>query len=561
MYIVTHDNSTPRHQLSTPRRVFLHTQRQPGPLSSLFSMQACLPYANLSNTLAEYSPVPLQLMPSTVAPDGVLRHCHSSSERGRDLTESTSDSIPLHPLGLKPLGNQYFFQGRNARESIRVWNLFPDELIVLILEQLDIPTLFSFGHTCKFFYAFCHLDDLWKALFLRSPPRTIQWQGSWRSTALGLPSPSEQETFIDCSNVFSDVLHRPFACSHVDLSQFSSSIPKANQIRCFENLTYDQYAEKWTEEPFILTRCIQDWPACSEWSIETLLNTYSDVEFRAEAVDWPFSTYCNYMEHNQDESPLYLFDRKFAEKMDITVGHGQGAAYWRPDCFGPDLFEVLGDERPAHRWMIIGPKRSGSTFHKDPNATSAWNAVIQGSKYWIMFPPKAQVPGVYVSEDSSEVTSPLSIAEWLLTFHAEARRLPECVEGVCKTGEILHVPSGWWHLVVNLESGIALTQNFVPQSPSLNLVSEVLSFLRDKADQVSGFDNGKVTDPFGLFTERMKSSYPEVLEKAMDLADKKSGRKRKWDAAVGVGEQGGDEGGGGFSFSFGFGGGDDDEIP
>ncbi len=128
-----------------------------------------------------------------------------------------------------------------------------------------------------------------------------------------------------------------------------------------------------------------------------------------------------YMSAHEDESPLYLFDRKFAEKMGIEVGLGAGAAYWKPECFGPDLFEVLGKERPAHRWLIVGPERSGSTFHKDPNGTSAWNAVLQGAKYWIMFPPTVAVPGVYVSEDGGEVTSPLSIAEWLLEFHSTAR--------------------------------------------------------------------------------------------------------------------------------------------
>ncbi|RMJ11200.1 hypothetical protein BHE90_017127 [Fusarium euwallaceae] len=498
-------------------------------------------------------------MPSAVTENGHSALCDRTNDSSE--SQSHSDSIPLHPLGLKPLGNQYLFTGRNARRSVGAWGFLPDEVIMLVLEHFDASALLKLGHTCKFFYAFCHSDELWKPLFLQSPPKDskdIRWQGSWRSTVLGFPG--DQEIKIDCSNVFSDVLHRPFACSHVALSQFSSNIPKANQIRRFDNLTYEQYAEKWTEQPFILTKCIQEWPVCSEWTIDSLLEKYAQVEFRAEAVDWPFATYCNYMNNNKDESPLYLFDRKFAEKMGITVGRDKpNAAYWRPDCFGPDLFEVLGDERPAHRWLIIGPERSGSTFHKDPNATSAWNAVIQGAKYWIMFPPTTQVPGVYVSEDSSEVTSPLSIAEWLLTFHEEARQLPECIEGICGTGEILHVPSGWWHLVVNLENGIALTQNFVPQSPSLNLVSEVISFLRDKADQVSGFDD-TVRDPFGLFTERMKTSYPEVLEKALDLADRKSGKKRKWDAAVGGTED--EQQGGGGGFSFGFGGDDlDDEIP
>jgi hypothetical protein len=367
--------------------------------------------------------------------------------------------------------------------------------------------------------------------------------------------PKDREAIVGCGNVFSDVLHRPFACSNIVLSNFVNNIPKATQIRRMESLTYEHFADRWTEQPFILTKYIQDWPVCSSWTIDGLSEAYASVEFRAEAVDWTMERYCSYMRDNKDESPLYLFDRKFAEKMGITVGHEVGAAYWKPDCFGPDLFEVLGSERPAHRWLIIGPERSGSTFHKDPNGTSAWNAVIQGSKYWIMFPPTAQVPGVYVSEDSSEVTSPLSIAEWLLTFHEEARQLPDCVEGICRSGEILHVPSGWWHLVVNLEEGVALTQNFVPQSPSLNLLSEVLLFMRDKAEQVSGFDR-KIEQPFELFTERLGHQYPDILEKALELADKKSGKKRKWDKAIG--KEAEQEGSGG-GFSFGFGGDDDDD--
>lgn len=283
---------------------------------------------------------------------------------------------------------------------------------------------------------------------------------------------------------------------------------------------------------------------------------YADVEFRAEAVDWPFSTYAEYMSSSQDESPLYLFDKKFAEKMGISVGEGGDGAYWKPECFGPDLFELLEVERPAHRWLIIGPERSGSTFHKDPNGTSAWNAVIQGAKYWIMFPPTVSVPGVYVSADSSEVTSPLSIAEWLLEFHEEARQLPECIEGICHEGEILHVPSGWWHLVVNLEEGIALTQNFVPEAH----LPEVLSFLRDKPDQVTGFKTD-VKDPYGLFVSRLEKTHPDLLREALDELERKSARKkRKWDLAVGADDESSEQKSTGFSFGFGFAD-DDDEIP
>ncbi|KAI1455703.1 Clavaminate synthase-like protein [Annulohypoxylon moriforme] len=476
----------------------------------------------------------------------------NGGEMGIPTTRILSDSIPVHPMGVKPLGNQYFVSGPTARRSLGSLGQLPDEMILQILEYLDTSSLKTFGFTCRFLYAFCQLDDLWKALFLETSLQPLTWKGSWRNTLL--KAPAGWRSGIDCSNVFSDVIHRPFACAHVALGKYSSNIPEANQIRRFEQLSYDGFAESWSSKPFILTDCIQRWPVCSDWNIQKLNSKYSNVEFRAEAVDWPFSVYHEYMSNSEDESPLYLFDKGFAEKMDIRIGKDADAAYWPPECFGSDLFQLLGEERPAHRWLIIGPERSGSTFHKDPNATSAWNAVLEGSKYWIMFPPTTQVPGVYVSEDSSEVTSPLSIAEWLLEFHAEARKLPGCVEGICKAGEILHVPSGWWHLVVNLEAGIALTQNFVPKSH----LADVLSFLKDKPDQVTGFKRN-IESPYKLFEERLRIHYPDLLDEAVAELEKRSqSKKRKWEEAIGKTNEAESNAGG---FSFGFGDEDEDEIP
>lgn len=351
------------------------------------------------------------------------------------------------------------------------------------------------------------------------------------------------------------MLHRPFLCAHTSLTPYTSNIPLKNSISRLQDLSPAEFSENWSDKPFILTKPVREWPVYKSWYTDALLEQYGDVKFRAEAVDWSLKTYVEYMRNNSDESPLYLFDRSFVEKMNLTIGKSQESpSYWIPECFGEDLFAVLGDKRPDDKWLIVGPARSGSTYHKDPNATSAWNAVLRGSKYWIMFPSNASSPpppGVYVSEDQSEVTSPLSIAEWLLGFHAEARKTPGCAEGVCGEGEVLHVPSGWWHLVVNLNASVAITQNFVPKSH----LSSVLSFLKDKPDQVSGFKKD-VTDPYGTFVERMKDEHPDLLLQALEELKKKAeGKKRKWDAAVGKdeGEQGG--------FSFGFGDDSDEEVP
>ena len=199
--------------------------------------------------------------------------------------------------------------------------------------------------------------------------------------------------------------------------------------------------------------------------------------------------------------------------------------------------------------MILGPGRSGSTFHKDPNATSAWNAVLTGSKYWLMFPSGTNhppPPGIILSEDQSEITAPLSIAEYLLTFHELARETPGAKEGICYAGEVLHVPSGWFHLVLNLDESLALTQNFVPRAK----LADVLGFLRDQREQVSGFKDDVAEHAYELFIEKLGEQYPDVLEEGLAKLEKKGkpGRGR-WEELT----KGGDDeesGGGGFSFGF-----------
>jgi hypothetical protein len=79
---------------------------------------------------------------------------------------SVMDSIPTHPVGIKPLGNQYFAQGPNARHSTGFVGQLPDEMVLHLLEYLDAMSLRELASTCRFLYAFGQLDDLWKALFL-----------------------------------------------------------------------------------------------------------------------------------------------------------------------------------------------------------------------------------------------------------------------------------------------------------------------------------------------------------------------------------------------------------
>ncbi|KAA8896143.1 phosphatidylserine-specific receptor PtdSerR [Sphaerosporella brunnea] len=458
---------------------------------------------------------------------------------------SVEIEIQPHPLLIKPSGNAFTSESNLRDTSCGLFALFPDELILQVLGYLSEDELNAVGATSKGMYGFSRAEELWKSLFIESPAckEHFTWRGTWRRTVLNLSETSEAR--IALPNLFSDALYRPFHMSQVPLGPFVSRIPLQNQILRFSDMSAEEFNTKYSNTPFVLTSPVKDWPGFGEWTYKTLVSKYGDIKFRAESVDWRLRDYVAYMENQSDESPLYLFDRAFVEKTNSEMEAG----FTVPDCFGKDFFEVLGSDRPDRRWMILGPERSGSTFHKDPNATSAWNAVVEGEKYWIMFPPDSPPPGVFVSEDQSEVTSPLSIAEWLVGFHKVARRIPGCVEGICKAGEILHVPSGWWHLVVNTQPSLALTQNFVPTTR----LPAALEFLDKQRHSISGFNCERVKDPYALFVQRMEEQYPGELKKAMEALEAKYNRKTKWEMLVE--DKKGSSGG----FSFGFAGGDDSD--
>ena len=84
---------------------------------------------------------------------------------------------------------------------------------------------------------------------------------------------------------------------------------------------------------------------------------------------------------------------------------------------------------------------------------------------------------------------PLSTGEWLLSFwsaHLEAKKnldpTARPFEAIVEEGEIIFVPHGFWHMVLNLDDCIAITQNYV----STSNLSDCLRFLREKPDQISG---------------------------------------------------------------------------
>lgn len=212
-----------------------------------------------------------------------------------------------------------------------------------------------------------------------------------------------------------------------------------------------------------------------------------------------FLTYCEHCE--QEENKLYLFDCTLLENQ--AYPHFCGL-FSVPKYFEAsrtrDLFHVMGDKRPDYRWIIAGAGESCSKWHIDPNFTHAWNAVVSGSKLWLLLPFDCVPCGVYPSEDLTEVTQPVSLAEWFhLYFEATVETWGEKLfMTIAKPSEVVFIPSRWWHCVVNLEPTVAITQNYL----ALSNLKKALRMMKFNPELVSGIDKHRAKEAL----------YPEFVQ-------------------------------------------------
>lgn len=156
--------------------------------------------------------------------------------------------------------------------------------------------------------------------------------------------------------------------------------------------------------------------------------------------------YLDYAQNQSDRNPLYLFDP------DISW---LGLQFVVPEPFSDDTLALLDEDvRPDFQWLLLGPTRSGTLWHIDPIG-SAWNNVMHGSKRWVLTAPGVELPAAADND----------LVGWFASDWPSARcQLPSTevwFDFVQQPGELVYVPHGWGHAVINLEPSVALTLNFV----------------------------------------------------------------------------------------------------
>ncbi|CBI39099.3 unnamed protein product, partial [Vitis vinifera] len=116
------------------------------------------------------------------------------------------------------------------------------------------------------------------------------------------------------------------------------------------------------------------------------------------------------------------------------------------------------------------------------------------------------------------------------------------IECVCKAGEVIFVPNGWWHLVINLEDSIAITQNFVSRRNLLN----VLDFLKKPNASMLVSGTRDRVNLYEKFRKAIEATFPGTIDQLMSKAEEKKSQPKKltfWESVS-------DSNVGAFKFSF-----------
>ncbi|KAL7476862.1 hypothetical protein ACHAW6_002697, partial [Cyclotella cf. meneghiniana] len=392
-----------------------------------------------------------------------------------------------------------------------------DEQLLEILSFVDGPSLAGGIILClMFLYVAGHHEELWRDLVLRtwgemgfdvcdpseahdadsceSPEKshpsknTGCWKDIYALNFCKMRQTSNQDypkkhKPIPMQGIYSDTFFRSWLCRSFALQPSWLSIHTVSTIH-HSDLTAEIFLKEYeeTNTPLLIKGASSSWPALRKWNADYFIEITKGKSFRATSgaallpAQFTMQNYFCYCNLATEEVPFALDCWRILRRFSRRVV----------------VFGIAIQSLDKVCWVFWG-RRGGWII----------NGLLlgrRGRKRWIFYPPGVIPPGVFPSPCGDDVCMPISLDEWFLTFwdaHVEhqmdpnPRRRPlECT--ACPR-DVLFVPHGWWHLMLNIRDtnadsfdgggmSVALMRNYVSAS---NLL-EVLRFLDTRVGQISG---------------------------------------------------------------------------
>jgi histone arginine demethylase JMJD6 len=275
--------------------------------------------------------------------------------------------------------------------------------------------------------------------------------------------------------------------------QFNGEEAMKFEIERRQNLSYEDFARDYLYplKPVIVTDVLEKWPAMKRWTPEFFKREFGDMTFRLnenlaqradyrgneEGTEYTMARFIDRVLSSTEENPAPYFRNRVLHDMFPSLKYDIEPLppYFQPNWL-PERYLVTYVEKVLNRGaaieLYIGGK--GSAFpvlHYDGAGTHAFLMHIYGRKEFIIYPPE-QEPFLYPSPEKVNLSSITDLANPdLARFPSFSRAV--ATKFVLEPGEMLFVPSHWWHTTKMLSPSITVSINVLNQSNWHELVKFV----------------------------------------------------------------------------------------
>jgi len=230
------------------------------------------------------------------------------------------------------------------------------------------------------------------------------------------------------------------------------------------------------ETPVIVKNVTDNWKALEHWTKEELLRRYPNVvvgmgnskdlgqtgpDQAGDALSR--TTIKDYVTKWMHSSNKYVFDRNLRLPggfLDDCHPYPMPTRMYEEDSDA--LYESGMPENMMwkdHLAITIGHDLQGLTFHRH---NAAWNAVVFGAKRWILYDAERIANITRLKTMTRDIKNPIQLdtANWIRKLYNKDDRMHEirnyghdCVQ---RAGEMMYVPRGWAHMVLNIGDTVAV---------------------------------------------------------------------------------------------------------
>ncbi|KGB76206.2 hypothetical protein CNBG_2044 [Cryptococcus deuterogattii R265] len=231
------------------------------------------------------------------------------------------------------------------------------------------------------------------------------------------------------------------------------------------------------------TASLPNLPALRQYShhVVPVANTLQPQFSEFERTEKSLGEVLDLWENQESEQGrgLYVKDWHLMAELE-GQGKGVGEIYSVPECLRDDWLNPPYTPSPRtkpinssastsdFRFTYVGPALTYTPLHRDVYGSYSWSANVVGRKMWWFFPPDKLGR---VKDENRELVFDVR--------HLEGEG--GAMKVLQEEGEIIFIPSGWHHQVVNLDFCISINHNFFA-SPTLPHIYRALCVSQDRVE-------------------------------------------------------------------------------